>query len=268
MNALLFCAPRSEVRPSSSYLQQKLARFVDGGQSGQSTLPIIDPSSPLTNLKAGTALPEILVTKIEAGKACVLEQLRSRFVLADNESIVSDTFGYLSQAWQGIAANVVALKRETTFATFFIVLTDVCVDVLRDGDQEFFSIVDSGRPLYPVPPPRPIDLGGRERAADGAGSTLTELKATNSTHIRFGWRLPNDPCDKSDWWAVYRGVMPAWCDLGKWKNWDYICKKGETQPRNGSRTVEVTEMVSGAIYTFALFQWKWDLMDYQEFHAP
>jgi hypothetical protein len=271
MNSVLLCRPADNVKNAAAYVQDKEKRFYSADTGVALTeLPASQPV-PIAPEESHPTIPDGVKQKIAAGQACALKDINARFSLAPGESFESDSFSYLTAQYGGFPKNTVVLTRKTNLATCFIILPGVTVDILRDAtsQQQFVSIVQEGRLLYPVPPPAMQQLAPREdhRAALAAAKSyaITSLKVISASKIEFGWSVPEA---KNEWWGLYRGVMPSWDNLNDEVNWNYVAPKGTSYGKQGTQTVSVTTLKSGNIYTFALFGWKWDLGDYQQFTAP
>jgi hypothetical protein len=94
---------------------------------------------------------------------------------------------------------------------------------------------------------------------------LSHFKISGNT-IEFDYNISAEP--SSQWWVLYRGVMPDWANLNENKEkWDRISSNGKTD-RKGKVQFDY-ECTPGAIYTLALFKDQtenaYDLAYYLEF---
>jgi len=79
---------------------------------------------------------------------------------------------------------------------------------------------------------------------------VSHLKISGNT-IEFDYNISAEP--SSQWWVLYRGVMPDWANLNENKEkWDWISSNSKTD-RKGKVQFDY-ECTPGAIYTLALFK--------------
>lgn len=273
MKSILLWRANRSLPNQEAYLQKKYTRFYAGIDAPpENGVATVGEPPPIALTKDHPVLPDVLISKIKLGWDCVLKDINHRFLLDEGEKVKEDSFSYLSKPFQSCPADTVVLTRTTTLSEFYIIFPDLKTESLSDDKSggTFFSVHDKGQPLYPIPPCASVKLNPQLKVAStgvaSAGYTITSLKVVSSTQIQFGWSFTELPGNM--WWAVYPGVMPSWKNLGQYNNWDYINPKNSgNDKKSGQQTVTVSAMSSGAIYTFAIFKWKWDVVDYQQFNA-
>jgi hypothetical protein len=87
----------------------------------------------------------------------------------------------------------------------------------------------------------------------------------NGNELTFSYKISDSP--DSQWWVIYRGVMPSWQYINKDKlYWDWISNHSQTA-QEGTITYNYS-FNRGEIYTIALFRNNnWGLADYREIIA-
>jgi len=87
----------------------------------------------------------------------------------------------------------------------------------------------------------------------------------NENALTFSYTIYDSP--NSQWWAIYRGVMPSWEYINKDKlSWNWI-SYNDGKNKTGTITHNY-DFNRGEIYTVALFRNdNWGLADYREIIA-
>lgn len=268
MDAILLFHQTNNVDDQEAYLAETQQQFYRGGDMGtEGRIVLLSGPLPVAAEAARPRVPRLVDAKIREGEAGLLKDLRPRFPSRTEERVKREWFSYLEAPFQSYLADTIVLTRETDAGAFYVLFPRLKKHVLRDeaSGATFLQILDGDRTLYPTPPMRPLPL---QRAVSAAATTyaITSLKADSSTSITFGWNVSADPANV--WWALYRGIMPSWENIDEYAGYDYISPKGSGYGKTGTQTVTVPFMQSGAIHTFAILGYKWNLGDYQQFTAP
>lgn len=267
MNVKMFVLDDVRILLSQDYLVEKVRPFQMTSLVG--SVERVPTAPVLVGEKDHPSLDKKILEKIKVSTNCLVREFRPFFVKAADENIISDEIGYLKYPFQGESEGTVVLTRKTTIAIFYILFPDIKAVVhLGNGtDGGLVDIQELGFSVYPIPPRESINTSEFLRGG-GSSYTWTEVSPINKSSIKVSWSIADEPYGNNVWWGLYNGVMPSWNNLGSYHDWAYLADKRNKYGKEGSKILNVSNMTSGAIYTLAIFKYKWNLMDYQQFTAP